>query len=166
MAVKKVKVNKGVSVIEILVVVAILGVALVSISDLVNLSLKSSQLSKQTVLANSLSQEAMEAVRSFRDETSWLDNGLGSLTIGTAYHPEKTVGSPPDWNLVLGEETIDIFTRKIVFETVYRDGSANIADSGVEDPETKKVRVTVLWQERGKSHQTELITYFTNWQQQ
>ena len=156
--------KKGISIIEMLVAVAILGVTLTSIFGLINFSLTAANLTKQTTQANALAQETMEAVRSFRDRTVWNGDGLGILTVGSAYHPEKTV-APFEWTLLLGQETIDIFTREVVFATVYRDINDNIVDSGTEDPATKKAMVAVFWQERGRDHKIELVTYFTNWQE-
>ncbi len=157
--------KKGISIIEILVVIAILGVVLTSLLGLVSFSLKGSSLIKQNHQANNLAQEIIEVVRNFRDQTVWDTTGLGTLTVDTAYYPEKTADVPPKWSLVSGEETIGIFNRKVVFERVYRDTNDDIADSGTEDPDTKKATVTVSWQERERDHQIELVTYFTNWQQ-
>ena len=157
--------NKGISIIEILVVVFIISVTLTSLLGLIGFSLGAASLMKQTNQANFLAQETMEAVRNFRDNTSWNTNGLGTLTLNSPYHPEKTADIPPKWNLVSSEEPLGIFNRKVVFEKVYRDGNDNIAQSGSEDPNTKKATVTVSWQERGRSHQIEIITYLTNWQE-
>ncbi len=144
--------------IEMLIVIAILAITLTSLLGLASFSLGATSLIKQTTQANALAQETMEAVRNFRDQTSWATNGLGVLTLGVAYHTEKSAGIPLKWSLISGEEQIGIFTRKVVFEKIYRDGS--------EDPDTKKTTVTVFWQERERTHKVELVTYFTNWQQQ
>jgi len=77
--------NKGISVVEILVIIAIIGVALGSLLGLATFSLKASTSIKETSQANSLAQETMEAVRNFRDGTTWDSDGLGTLTAGVAY---------------------------------------------------------------------------------
>jgi len=152
--------KKGVSIIEILVVILIINIALVSLLGLTAFSLKTSTSIKQTNQANFLAQEIIEAVRNFRDGTDWDTDGLGNLTNGIAYHPEKSGDNPPKWQLILGEETVNGFTRKVEFENVYRDGNDNIVDSGgTSDPDTKKVTVTISW----KDKTIELTTYFTNW---
>ncbi|MFH1423364.1 MAG: hypothetical protein ABIG29_00165 [Candidatus Nealsonbacteria bacterium] len=157
--------KKGISTIEILLAVSILGVTLISFFSLIGFSLKVAGLVDQTTRANALAQETMEAVRDFRDQTSWLSDGLGVLSVDIPYYPEKTGTVPPRWDLVSGQGTVDIFTRQVIFEEVYRDASDNIVAAGAEDPETKKVKVTVSWQERGNVHQVELVNYFTNWQE-
>jgi len=154
--------NKGVSIIEILVVVVIINITLVIFLGLANFSLKISTYIKETNQANFLAQEAIEAVRNFRDGTTWDADGLGNLTTGIAYHPERSGDTPPKWQLIQEEETVDGFTRKVNFENVQRDGNDNIVDSGgITDPNTKKVTVTVSW----KNKIVELTTYFTNWRQ-
>jgi type II secretory pathway pseudopilin PulG len=154
--------KKGVSVIEILVVIAIIGITLVSILGMATFSLKISTSIKETTQAKDIAQETIEAVRNFRDGTAWGTDGLGTLTAGIAYHPEKSGDTPPKWQLVQGEETVNSFTRKVVFENVQRDGNDNIVESGgTNDPNTKKVAITVAW----KDKRVGIVTYLTNWRE-
>jgi type II secretory pathway pseudopilin PulG len=157
--------KKGISIIEILVVIAIIITALSSLLGLASFSLGVSTLIKQTNQGNLLSQEVMEAVRNFRDGTSWDVDGFGKLATSTDYYPQAT-SSPSKWQLVQGIENIDGFTRKVVFEDVMRDSNSNIVESGgTYNPNTKKVIVTVSWKERGREHKLEIFTYLTNWKQ-
>lgn len=154
--------KKGVSVVEILVVIAIIGITLVSILGMATFSLKISTLIKETTQAKDIAQEAIEAVRNFRDGTTWGTDGLGTLTAGIAYHPEKSGDTPPKWQLVQEEETVNSFTRKVIFENVQRDGNDNIVESGgTNDPNTKKAAITVSW----KDKRVEIVTYLTNWRE-
>ncbi|MFC1629700.1 hypothetical protein ACFL11_00520 [Patescibacteria group bacterium] len=154
------KSKKGASVIELLVVIFIIVVALTSLFGVVAFSLGVSTSIKITTQANALAQETVEAVRNFRDGTAWDTDGLGTLALGTAYYPEKSVGVPPEWTLAAGEETIDIFTRKVVFSSVVRDANDDIVESGgVNDPDTKKATITISWDAK----ELEIETYFTNW---
>jgi len=152
--------NKGVSIVEILVVSAIIGTAFVSLLGLAALSLKSSTLIKETTQAENIAKETIEAVRNLRDGTTWGTDGLGTLTPGISYYPEIDI---TEWTLAQGEETINGFTRKVVFEKVSRDpGTKNIEatyNPVNDDPNTRKVTVTVFW----KSRKVEIITYLTNW---
>jgi len=156
--------KKGITIVEILVIVAIIGIAFSSLLGLASFSLGTSNLIKQTNQANNLSQEVMEAVRNFRDGTFWNIDGLGKLATSTDYYPQAT-SSPSKWQLVQGTENIDGFTRKVVFEDVMRDSNNNIVEAGTYDPNTKKVIVTVSWKERGRDHKLEIFTYLTNWKQ-
>ena len=81
--------NKGVSLIEILIVITIVSLTLTSLLGLTSFSLRTTSLIKQTHLANNLAQETMEETRNFRDGTSWDMDGLGTLTTSTDYYPQK-----------------------------------------------------------------------------
>ena len=152
--------QKGISVIEILVASAILSIALVGIMGLIAFSLQISTLVKETTQANFIAQETIEATRNFRDGTDWTTNGIGILAMNAAYHLEKTADNPPKWTLVQDEESINGFSRKVIFQNVNRDANYNIvATGGTNDPDTKKATTTVSW----KNKKVEIITYITNW---
>ena len=147
----------------IIIVVAFLG-----IFSLAVFSLKTSVSVKESAIANNLAAETIEAIRNFRDATDWNNNGLATLGIGedNSYYPQlDTSVSPPKWILVEGLETISSFTRKVFFEKVSRDPTTfNIEstyNASHDDPNTRKVITKILWS--GK--ETEISTYFTNWQQ-
>lgn len=157
--------KKGLSLIEMLVAIAIISSTLISLLGLTSFSLRVISLINQTNQANNIAKEIMEQVRNFRDGTSWSVDGLGTVTPSIDYYLQQS-GSPPSWQLTQGTETIGIFTRRAVFENVKRDIADDIVVGiGNNDPNTKKVAVLVSWQERGKSHQIELVSYFTNWRQ-
>lgn len=149
--------------IEILLAIAIIGTVLASLLSLIGFALINTSLIKQVIQANALAQEEMEAVRNFRDQTLWQTDGLGILNVGAVYHLEITDGLSKKWSLVSGEKTTGVFTQKIIFETVYRDANGNIAVAGAEDLDSKKIIASVLWQERGRTHDIELVNYLTNW---
>jgi type II secretory pathway pseudopilin PulG len=162
------KTNGGVSVIEVLIVVAFIAISFVSLLGLVGYSLEVSNLSKKTLQANNLAQEAMEALRNFRDDKDWSTQGLGVLIGSEATNsgPWKvkvdTGSSPSRWALEGGAETIDSFSRQIFLEKVSRDANKNIEQvyfPGRDDPDTRKARTIVSWE--GK--EVELIYYLTNW---
>ena len=149
---------------EIVVVAGIIVGSLAAILGLAAFFLATSQVVQQTSQATALAQEALEIVRNFRDGTDW-SSGLGVIAFSpSSYYPEKS-GSPPAWSLSAGSETIGEFTRQIQFEEVRRDGSDNIASSGSVDADTVKAIAQVSWEERGRTHQVELVAYFTNWRQ-
>ncbi|KPJ57513.1 hypothetical protein AMJ49_00025 [Parcubacteria bacterium DG_74_2] len=151
--------------IDILVVIAIIVNVLVTLLGLTSFSLGISTLIRQTTQANNIAQETIEAVRNFRDGTTWDVDGLGTLAMSTDYYPQAT-SSPLEWQLAQGTETIDSFSRKVVFEDVMRDLNSNIVESGGNyDPNTKKIIANVSWQEKGRTHQVEINTYLTNWRQ-
>ena len=162
--------KQGMSVIEILIAITIISTALVSILSLATFSLRVAIFNKETALAKNLAEETLEQVRNFRDGITWNNDdpenkydGLGVVATGIAYYPKKSTDTPPKWQLIQGEETVGGFTRKVVFENVSRDTTNyNIVENGGEnDPDTKKVTVTVSWGNK----KVEIITYLTNWKQ-
>ena len=179
--------QQGVSIVEALIAIMIITVALTSILSLATLSSIVTSIAKQTTQATLFIQDTMEAVRNFRDGIDWnnddpLDkyDGLGVVVAGALYHLEQSTDSPPRWKLLAGNETIDEFTRSVVFRNVCRDTSSDditgitdtngttttcVANGGAYDADTKEVMVAVSWQERGRSHEVELVTYLTNWNQ-
>jgi Tfp pilus assembly protein PilV len=119
----------GFSVIEIIIAIFVIVVALGSILNVAVLSLKSSFDAKAVLQAQSYVQEALEAVRNFRDGIAWNSDdpaneydGLGVVAKGVAYRISKSSDNPARWKLLPGYETLGTFTRSIVFEQGLRDG--------------------------------------------
>ncbi len=149
--------------VEISIAVFILGVAISALLGVMVLGLQTSALADETTRASYLSREGFEAVRNFRDTTTWSTNGLGIMTMGISYHAVAS-GTPTTWSLAAGKETIGIFQRDIVFSAVQRDASGNIVQSGgTTDPDTKKVIITISWSSRGRQWKITTPAYFTNW---
>lgn len=173
LATLRVAMRAGFSVIEILIAIFVIVVALGSILNVAVLSLKSSFNARTTLEAQSYAQEALEAVRNFRDGVAWNADdpfneydGLGVAVKGVAYRISKSSDSPPKWKLVQGQESLGVFMRSLVFEVGQRDGAGNlIASGGSADPDTVKVTATVSWLEQGTARESQLLMYLTNWPQ-
>lgn len=155
--------TKGISVVEILVVIFILGAAFFGIINAALLTFKSNQNDELFIKAKFLAEEGMEALRSVRDNNYWFSSdGLGSKSSGIDYYLNN---SSARWLLVSSPiEQIGEFTRKIRFEDVYRDSNDNIVASGGSlDANSKKVIVYVSWNKEGKDYEVRLEAYLTNW---
>ncbi|MEK7557027.1 MAG: type II secretion system protein [Patescibacteria group bacterium] len=151
--------NKGIALVEILVVIAIIGVATFSLYELVVLSRATVGRELRRTQALSLAQEGIEAVRSIRDQ-SWSGN-IEPLSNGTNYYATLSGSS---WALTTTNPgPIDaLFNRTIVFASVNRDANSNISESGSVDENTRKVTSTVSWTDRGTSRSVALSAYITN----
>jgi type II secretory pathway pseudopilin PulG len=154
-------VQKGAFLLEILIVIALLGVILGVGTQAVFVSLQSGKISGERDAAVGLASEALEAVRGITEE-NWQNIYL--LTKGsTQYHP---VQSGTKWATSTASETITLnnatYTRYFVVQNVCRDATAGsrlitgITDTtggattctgstGDFDPSTQKVTVTVSW---------------------
>ena len=153
------KKNKGVGLLEIVIVTAIIGVGFLAIISFLIFSRGITFQVARNTEATSLAEEGIEAVRSLRDE-SWATN-IKFLASGTDYYP---VVSGDKWTLGATDPgPIDnLYTRTVTVEAVSRDADADIAVGGVDDPSTKKVTATVRWQESGSNKEIVLTTYITN----
>lgn len=150
----------GFGVMEMIVAIAIVGLVFFSIYQFALISFASVHSSGRRVTAAYLAEEGIEAVRTLRNQ-SWSGN-ISSLASNLTYYPTIINGN---WQLVITNPgTIaNLFTRTVNFQSVVRDANDNITGgSGVLDPHTKKVIVTVSWSEKTGSQQIVLETYLTN----
>lgn len=71
------------------------------------------------------------------------------------------------WQLAAGAETVSsdtLFSRSISVANASRDGSgALVSSGGTPDSNTKLIRVTVGWNERGDAKSLSLATMLTGW---
>lgn len=151
--------------LEILISIALISIVFIALLGIGFSVVNLSGSIQKTTQIDSLIREELEAARSFRDGTTWATNGLGSSVIVPAatYHMALSSGA---WTVVAGTETVDAFTRKIVFEKVSRDPATSniesIYNTSHDDPNTKKITVTVIW----KSKIYQVTSYVTNWNKQ
>ncbi|MFH0852672.1 MAG: prepilin-type N-terminal cleavage/methylation domain-containing protein [bacterium] len=158
-SIKKIK-RRGFGIVEILVAAAIIGLGLTGLAAVGNFALRAQANLKKSLMATNLASEAMEATKSLKDG-GW--SNISALTIDAPYHPAQS-GSPLKWSLVAGEETTNEFSRKIILSQVQRDANDDIAESGgIIDPNTRKITVTVFWNERGRAYETILTSYIADW---
>lgn len=155
--------QQGISMLEIVVVLALLTTLFIYLLAMMNLSLKLAGQQKREQAAQLLAKANMEGLRNFRDGTSWSVDGLGTLTLNSPYHLTKS-GSPAKWNLVAGSITAAGFTQQIIFNEVRRDAASNIvASGGAEDVNSLKATALVSWQEGKKTRQITAVGLLTNW---
>ncbi|MEK7080489.1 MAG: type II secretion system protein [Patescibacteria group bacterium] len=152
--------------LEILIAITIISVVFTILLGIGFSAINMSSSIKKQTQADFLAKEELEALRSYRDGTTWATNGLGAVDSGDSnpYYMLLDNGATPKWTLHLGQETIAVFTRYVVFDWVSRDPSTGYIQSAYNpsnrDAETVKVKVTVSW--LGKISQ--VFAYLTNWQ--
>lgn len=159
------KKDTGFTIIEIVVAIAIIVLILGTILGFFILDSRIAERDRMRLKAISIAEEAIEAVRNFRDNTTWASDGIGSLMAGVDYYPTD---SGTDWDIVLGTENINGFTRKVVFNRVSRDIDDNVEavyNPVNDDSNTRKITVTISWTDRYGDTNEELITYITNWRE-
>lgn len=152
--------------LEILISAALISIVFISLLGIGFTSLNLAGNLQKAAEADSLIKEEFEAIRSFRDGTTWATNGLGSLSTGSAnpyYFYINTTPNPDTWAAQTGTEVIGAYTRNVIFDKVSRNPSTQNIESvyniANDDPNTRKVTVTVI--RDSKTYQ--IVSYLTNW---
>jgi len=149
--------QKAFALLELLIAGAVIAIAFTAIATFLLFSRAATLKSKNTSEANSLAAEAIEAVRKLRDD-GWTAN-IVTLTNGTVYYPTVSANQ---WTLTTTNPSpSSYYTTKIVLSAVNRDSNDDIAASGTNDPKSRKVVVSVSWNNSG-SKKVSLTTYITD----
>lgn len=148
---------------EMVIVVSLITVAVLALLSFYGFSLQRSVEKQQQYQAYFLAQQAAEGLRSFRANNAWAVSGLGTLTNDIPYHLTLQ-GSPADWKVLSGAQTLDGFTQTIIFKAVRRDINNNIVESGgTIDGDSKQAIITISWSQNNKFYQIQLVSLLTNW---
>lgn len=151
--------QKGIGVVEIIVVVGLIGTLVLGLIQFTVLSTQPTGKTVRETQATALAEEGLEALKALRNE-SWASQ-IDILTNNTTYYP--TVVSS-NWTMSTTDPGLvdNTFSRTVVLEAVYRDANDDIAQSGTVDTGTRKATVTVSWNERGTTESVVLETYIAN----
>lgn len=146
---------KGFGLIEIIIVTAIVTGALFGFLQAGIVALKLLRNEKSNLEAVLLAQEALEAVRSVRDE-SWASN-IAPLANGVRYYPVVENGK---WKLnIVSPGLINgKYDRYVMLGEVRRDAADKIAGSGSVDAGTRLVTAYAATTQKT----TTLVSYFTD----
>lgn len=151
--------NKGFSLIEVIIASAIISILTFSVTSASQKGLLLSQRAMHETQASYLLEEGAEAVKTIRDG-SWAT--ISNLTVGTTYYLSYNT-STNAWSLSTTANTIDnFFTRKVMLTAVNRDANEDIAASGNPDTRTKEVSVTVTWPYSGTTISKTLSFYLAD----
>lgn len=170
--------NRGALLLELLIVISLLAIILSIGSQAVFVSMQSGKISSESDVAMGLASETLEAVRAVADE-KW-QNIYDLAGKGSTHY--KTVQSGVKWTLVSGDETIALntasYTRYVLIQNVCRNTTPTSRDvtgitdtngslttcatsTGIFDPSTQKVSVTVSWS--GSGSPVTVSDYFIRW---
>ncbi len=152
--------KKGFAMVEIIVAASMISVLIIASMYVAQRSISLSRQALHQGQSGLLLEEGAEALRTIRD-AGW--SNISSLSVGTNYYPKFT-NSTNTWSLSTtpADGTVGIFARKVVFSTVYRNGSYNIASSGTTDADARLATVTVSWSDSGKTISKTLPFYLLN----
>lgn len=138
--------NKGISIVEIIISSAIIVSTVALLVGAIQVYAKMSAKTSKEVQAVLLIEEASEAVQILRD-SDW--NNILNTVNGDDYYLSFSEGS---YSLGITPVLIDnVYTRKISFSEIERDGSDSIAVSGTLDANSKQVNIDVSWEYKGET---------------
>lgn len=145
--------NKGQSLIEILIAIAVGVIIIGGVAATIGVTLRSNVNTKNSQTATALAQEVLNEVTDLA-AGNW--HNLDSLTASIVGSPVqyRVATSGPSFSTQAGVETFTLdgkqFNRYFTYENVSRDTNGNIEplySSANADPSTKKLIVTVSWTE-------------------
>lgn len=156
--------SSGQTLLEVLAALGVGVVVLVAIVSAVLSSLSNAQFSKNQNLATQYGQQGMEIVRSIKNN-SW--SSFYNTYTGTSITPfclPKDDTTPNSGLCQPGDKIDGFFTRELRFERGCIVSPCNTTNP--DDPNLKiQVKATVSFTDSKGTHQSELISYFTNWRQ-
>lgn len=150
--------QKAFGLVEAVISISIIAAFIVTMSSVNALYATTSLQNDSRIQSAFLTEEGIEAVRFMRD-SSWSTN-IEPLSNNTEYYLSFD-GSA--WEATTTPISPLGFTRTIMFETVNRDGNADITSSGgTLDINTKQLTVRTSWDEKGVTKEKVIKTYITN----
>lgn len=156
----------GFGLIEIVVATALISGSLFALALISQIATRASSEGISGLKGTYLAEEAMEAVRSIRDD-GWTVN-IKPLFLDEIYYPSFSFSK---WSLsTTSPGLIDGYDRQVIFEEVWRRSADDniIPAESVEDkyidPDTLKLRITVSWPKAGQdaTSSVQLINYLAN----
>lgn len=162
--------KKGLSIVELIIAIFILGSVMVAFFEVAVFSYKILKENKNQIKAGYWAEEGMEAVRSIRDKTSWSDSldgkiGLGEVDTDTIYY---LIVSVNEWQLTTVNPGLleAKFNRRVTFANVSRDPVTgdieDVYNPANYDDNSKKVNLEINWQEGSQTKNLILVAYLTN----
>lgn len=148
--------ERGFGLLEIIFASAILSVLLFALMAAGNIAFRATSEALHRTQAAFLFEEGFEALKTIRDQ-NW--NAFAALAPDQQYY---LIFTDNQWKATTTAFAVGIFTRTVQLEAVARDELDNIAPTGVEDPDTKKAKITVRWQEHGQEKNITGVSYFPN----
>lgn len=151
------KLQKGFSLVEIILAVAVFFIFTSSAVAIVLQGLDANRLGKEQVIATEYAVEGLEAVRSIKNQS------FSALIASTSAGIARSLAGT--WIFSGTSNTFDKYTRVLTISTVQRDVSGNIvASGGTVDSNTMKITSTVSWSFNGVRNESVILsTYLTNW---
>lgn len=153
------KLNKGLSLVEVVIATSIIVAAFLSLVAVYNIYLSRTKINIQNLKAVYLAEEGIEAVKYLRDQ-SWSTN-IVTLNTSTNYYFAFENGY---WKATTTNTFIDnTYERKFILQNVNRDVTDDIvSNGGTVDSGTRLLTVSVSWFYKGATTTKSIATYVTD----
>lgn len=143
--------NKGQTLVELVVVLAVVGMIVTGVVSIAAVSVRNARFSKDQASASRYAQEAMEWIRQERD-TSWS---------GFYNRRDRTYCMPTlSWSQTSGCNSDQFISNTQFIRT------ATLAPLTPLDENSVQVDVSVSWSDARGSHQSRMSTVLTSWKAQ
>jgi type II secretory pathway pseudopilin PulG len=151
--------NKGQSIIEVIVAVAILTIIAATSVVAILGSLNTTRLAEEETQAATYAMEGIEAVQSIRNQ-NWASIVAGTYGLAKSGSVWSFSGSSDD------PDGSGKFTRVVTIADVSRDTNGDIVTSGgTDDTDTKQVTAVINWNfNTARSNSVDMVGLVTNWQ--
>lgn len=152
---------RGIALIEIIVGVAIIASSFLLLGNIGQLTIRLADVSTDRLQAVFLASEGIEALRTMRDR-GWAAN-IALLGTSTTYYLMFN-SAQSQWEATATPQAIEaVFTRSFTLPAVERNASDDIvASGGTVDPDTRRIDMTVAWNNRGRQYSESISTYITD----
>ncbi|MDO8430364.1 MAG: hypothetical protein Q7S72_00015 [Candidatus Taylorbacteria bacterium] len=132
--------SQGISILEVVIAAAIILILTTAIAGAWRSYIVITRISNERTQAALLLEEASDALQFIRDK-GWGSN-FSTIMLDVPYYLKWNSGT---YILDTTAPALiqNIYTRKIVFSDVTRDGQDNISNSGIVDYDTKKVLISI-----------------------
>lgn len=155
--------NKGFSLIEVVIAAAIILVVSVSVVTMYARYVRSAAATDESLKASYLAEEGIEVMKHFRD-SSWSGKIL-NLSTSTSYTLTFST-STSSWATSTALQMIDgKYDRRVTLSNAYRNATSDISTSTVGttyDGNLRLITVTVSWKNSKATSTKSLSTYIAN----
>jgi type II secretory pathway pseudopilin PulG len=154
--------QKGSLLIEVLLSISLAAVFSLAIGNLISSNHQLVSSAKQEIEAMAYAKESMEQLFAIKqsdwNQISVLPEGYYQITDnGTVFQILPSDPADP------AQELNGKYYRTVQIKNAYRDGVGNLSESGIEDPQVRRLDVKVEWQERSNTRDITFTSYITNW---
>lgn len=150
--------QRGFSLVETLVAFAIFATTIVGLLYVATRSLGVGRVALIQTRAHYVLEEGYEALRHMRD-SNW--SNIANLTLDNEYSLEFKPSATSTWMATTSDNLVDgLFDRSFVVSQAFRDGSNKLSSSGSNEPDVRKIYLSVKYKNTSGATTTTSLTFY------